>query len=80
MRYVTTIERRGRAEGEAKGRRQARQETTLEVLESRFGEVPYVVREKVLASREEAQLKRLPRLAAQTGSLAEFQTKLEPEA
>ena len=57
MKYVTRIERRGRAEGRADALRTA----ALEILETRFGELPYELREELQALGNETVLKRLPR-------------------
>jgi hypothetical protein len=68
MPYVTSIERLGRQEG----RIQALQETILDVLEARFGAVPYRLREQIQALQDEAALKRFHRQAVQVGGLEEF--------
>jgi len=84
MKYVTSIERRGRAEGLEKGLEKGlhigqlrnQQEAVLAVLETRFGEVPYALREAVTAMDDLAQLKQWHRLAIQLPTLDEFQTRL----
>ena len=84
MKYVTSIERRGRAEarveGLEKGQRigqiRSQQESVLAVLETRFGEVPYPLREAVTAMQDLAQLKQWLRSAIQLSSLEAFQTRL----
>ena len=80
MPYVTSIERLGQAKGQAKGlaegRRQSLREGIVDVLEARFGEVPYELRERIFALAEEAELKRLHRQAALAESLPAFQVKL----
>ena len=68
MTYITSIERLGRQEG----RRQTLREDTLEVLEARFGEVPYAIRERIETVGDEAELKRLHRQAALTPGLTAF--------
>ena len=49
---------------------------TLAVLETRFGDVPYPLREAVTAMDDLARLKQWHRLAIQLRSLDEFQTHL----
>ncbi|MCX6926255.1 MAG: hypothetical protein NT154_24065 [Verrucomicrobia bacterium] len=72
MKYVTNIERRGRVEGRVEALRTA----ALEVLEARFGEVPYELREELQALGNETALKRLPRLAAVATGLDDFRRQL----
>jgi hypothetical protein len=50
----------------------ALQENVLEILGARFGEVPYAVREHVLALRDESELKLELRQAALVQTLKEF--------
>jgi hypothetical protein len=69
MPYVTSIERWG----EARGRLQSLREATLQVLEARFGEVPYELRESVATLADERSLKRLLRRAAVVKSLTNLQ-------
>ena len=80
MKYVTSIERRGRAEGRVEGQAEGRADgfrnATLEVLEARFGEIPYELREELQALRTESVLKRLPRLAALVTELDDFSRQL----
>jgi len=68
MKYVTNIERRGRVEGQMEALRTA----TLEILEARFGDVPYELREELQTLTDETVLKRLPRLAAVATGLDDF--------
>ena len=72
MKYVTNIERRGRVEGRVEALRTA----ALEILEARFGEVPYELREELQALGNETVLKRLPRLAAVATGLDDFRRQL----
>jgi hypothetical protein len=72
MKYVTSIERRGRVEGRAEALRTA----ALEFLEARFGEIPYELREELQAMGNETVLKRLPRLAAVAKGLDDFRRQL----
>ena len=88
MKYVTSIERRGRAEGRAEGQAEGRAEgraegqtealrtAALEVLEARFGDIPYELREQLQALTNETHLKRLPRLAALATNLDDFRRQL----
>ena len=96
MKYVTSIERRGRAEGRAEGQAEGRAEgqaegraegraegqaealrtAALEVLEARFGDIPYELREQLQALTNETHLKRLPRLAALATDLDDFRRRL----
>ena len=80
MKYVTNIERRGRQEGLKKGQQlgqlRNQQEAVLAVLETRFGEIPYPLREAVTAMDDLTRLKQWHRLAIQLPSLAEFETRM----
>ena len=84
MKYVTSIERRGRAEGRAEGQAEGRAEgqaealrtAAVEVLEARFGDIPYELREQLQALTNETHLKRLPRLAALATDLDTFRRQL----
>ena len=76
MKYVTSIERRGRAEGRVEGRAEALRTAALEILEARFGDVPYELREELQAMANETVLKRLPRLAAVATGLDDFRRQL----
>ena len=76
MKYVTSIERRGRAEGRVEGRTEALRTAALEFLEARFGDVPYELREELQAMGNEPVLKRLPRLAAVATGLDDFRRQL----
>jgi hypothetical protein len=72
MKYVTNIERRGRVEGRVEALRTA----AMEILEARFGEVPYELREELQALGNETVLKRMPRLAAVVTGLDDFRRQL----
>jgi hypothetical protein len=72
MKYVTNIERRGRVEGRVEALRTA----ALEILEARFGEIPYELREDLQALGIETALKRMPRLAAVATGLDDFRRQL----
>jgi len=51
----------------------------LAVLETRFGEIPYALREAVTATDDLVRLKQWHRLAIQLPSLAEFETRWHKE-
>jgi len=80
MKYITNIERRGLEKGLEKGQQlgqiRNQQESVLAVLETRFGEVPYPLREAVTAMDDLARLKQWLRLAIQLPNLEAFQTRL----
>jgi len=66
----------GRQEGLEKGIVQTDREAILDVLDTRFGQVPDSVRERVNAIGSEPTLKNLLRQAARASSLEEFQAPL----
>ena len=68
MPYVTSFERLARKEG----RQEGRQEAILDILETRFGDVPATVRERINALCDEPKLKELLRRASVIPSLEEF--------
>ena len=76
MKYVTNIERRGLEKGRQEGQIRNQQESVLAVLETRFGEVPYPLREAVTAMDDLARLKQWHRLAIQRPTLEEFQARI----
>ncbi len=76
MKYVTSIERRGRAEGRVEGRAEALRTAALDFLAARFGDIPYELREELEALDSEAVLKRLPRLAAVATGFDDFRRQL----
>ena len=80
MKYITNMERRGLEKGRQEGRQEGQvrnqQESVLAVLETRFGEVPYPLRETVTAVDDLPRLKQWLRLAIQLPSLRAFQTHL----
>ncbi len=67
---------KGLVEGLEKGILQNAREAILEVLDTRFGQVPESVRERVNALDNERTLKELHRRAVLTPSLVEFQAAL----
>ena len=64
MPHITSIERLSRQEG--------RQEAILDIIQARFGEVPYALREHILAVGDEAEIKRLLRQSALVNTLVDF--------
>ncbi len=68
MKIVTSWMEEGRQEG----RLQTLREDILDVLEARFGAIPYGIREHVAVVVNEAELKRLHRQAAITPGLEAF--------
>ena len=64
MPHITSIERLSRQEG--------RQEDILDIIQARFGEVPYTLREPILAVGDEAELKRLLRQSALVNTLPDL--------
>lgn len=72
MPYVTSFERLARKEGRQEGRQEGRKEAILDILETRFGDVPATVRERINALCDEPKLKELLRRASVIPSLEEF--------
>jgi predicted transposase YdaD len=80
MPYVDTISRMCREEGLMEGRQEGRQEGALirareaiiEALEIRFGEVPFTLRERIIALDDLATLKAQHRRAITIPNLDEF--------
>ena len=72
MPYVTSFERLARKEGRQEGRQEGRKEAILDILETRFGDVPTTVRERINALCDEPKLKELLRRASVIPSLEEF--------
>ncbi|MCX6864206.1 MAG: hypothetical protein NT050_15070, partial [Verrucomicrobia bacterium] len=66
----------GRQEGLEKGIVQTAREAILDVLDTRFGEVPDSVRERINSLDDDRTLKDLLRRAARVPSLAEFSVGL----
>lgn len=75
MPYITTIERMGLQQGRQEGLLQS----VLDALEARFGEVPYPLREQLLAVADTAELKRLHREAVLVPDLVTFERALRRE-
>jgi hypothetical protein len=76
MPHITLFEELALKEGLEKGILQNAREAILDVLDTRFGEVPESVRERVNALDSERTLKELHRRAVLTPSLVEFQAAL----
>lgn len=76
MEIVTSWMEKGIERGMQQGMLQKAREDILEVLEARFGEAPYELRERILAVTQEAELKRLHRQSALAESLEAFRAKL----
>ena len=76
--HITLFEelalKEGLEKGLEKGILQNAREAILDVLDTRFGEVPDAVREQVNAIGSEPTLKNLLRQAARASSLEEFQS------
>ena len=66
----------GRQEGRQEGIVQTAREAVLDVLDTRFGQVPASVRERVNSLCNEPTLKDLLRRAVRVSSLDEFQAAL----
>ena len=72
MPHVTLFEELSREEGRQEGRQEGCQGCILDLLETRFGEVPVAIRDRVQALYDEAGLKEMLRRAAVIPSLEEF--------
>ncbi|MDZ7958913.1 MAG: hypothetical protein RMY34_13695 [Aulosira sp. DedQUE10] len=77
MRYVTSIERLAKEEGIEEGILQNSRESVIEVLETRFGEVPSAIVEAINAIEEPSVLKTLHKRAIAIPSTVEFQQLLD---
>jgi flagellar biosynthesis/type III secretory pathway protein FliH len=81
MRYVTSIERLAKQEGIEEGLQEGRQlgviqssqDSVIEVLETRFGEVPITIINAVNNINDSSVLKTLHKRAISIPSLAEFE-------
>jgi flagellar biosynthesis/type III secretory pathway protein FliH len=81
MRYVTSIERLAKQEGIEEGLQEGRQlgviqssqDSVIEVLETRFGEVPITIINAVNNINDSSVLKTLLKRAISIPSLAEFE-------
>jgi hypothetical protein len=76
MPHITLFEELALKEGRQEGILQTGREAILDVLDTRFGEVPDAVREQVNALCSEPTLKELHRRAILIPSLAEFSVGL----
>ncbi len=77
MRYVTSIERLAKEEGIEEGIVQNARENVIEVLETRFGEVPNSIVEAINEINEPSLLKTLLKSAIAIPSTTEFQQVLD---
>ena len=68
--------RKGRQEGRQEGRQQMLQEAVLDLLEERFNDVPYALREKIQEIQAEPRLKKLLLQAVRVPSLDAFAKEL----
>lgn len=75
-RLAASIQAREYAQGRVEGQTEAMREGVLEVLETRFGEIPYPLREAVTAMSDLTGLKQWHRLAIQLPSLEVFQARV----
>jgi hypothetical protein len=80
MRYVTTIERMASEEGRQEGTLETSREFVLEILETRFGEVPSSIVELINGIDDPSVLKTIFRRAIAIESVEEFQHVLEQVA
>ena len=72
MPHVTLFEELSREEGREVGLQEGRQRSILDLLETRFGQVPVAIRDRVRAVHDEEGLKDMLRRAFRTPSLQEF--------
>ena len=72
MPYVTNFERLSRQEGRQEGRQESLRESILDILETRFGEIPVSFRERVNTLDDEQRLKELHRRAVLIPDLTQF--------
>lgn len=75
MPHLTSIEILGREAGLQEGRLETLRENVLEVLETRFGEVPAALRERVGTMTDEALLRKLHRRSVLATSLPDFESE-----
>ena len=68
--------RKGRQEGRQEGRQQMLREDVLDILEERFNDVPYALREKIQEIQAEPRLKKLLLQAVRVPSLDAFAKEL----
>lgn len=79
-RLAASIQAREQAEGRIEGQAEAMRDGVLDVLEARFGEVPYALREQILALAAPAELKRLLRQAVLVSDLPSFRESMSSRA
>jgi hypothetical protein len=76
MPHITLFEELALKEGRQEGILQTGREAIIDVLDTRFGEVPDAVRERIYTLDDDRTLKDLLRRAARVPSLAEFSVGL----
>jgi len=76
MKMLLPGERAGLRKGRQEGRQQMLREDVLDILEERFEDVPYALREKVQEIQTEPRLKKLLRHAIRVQSLEAFAKQL----
>lgn len=79
MEIVTSWMEEGLQRGRQEGLLQTLREDIIEVLEARFGELPYELREAIQAIANDTALKRLLRLAAVVTGLEDFRRQLKSQ-
>ncbi|YAF96669.1 MAG: hypothetical protein AB3A66_03035 [Nodularia sp. CChRGM 3473] len=77
MRYVTSIERLAKQEGIEQGILQMGRDNVIDLLETRFGEVPSGILEVINGIEDASLLKTLLNRAIAIPSITEFQQVLE---
>ncbi len=78
--FVTSFERRGRAEGRAEGRVEGRAQSVIDVLTARFGQLPETLNESVKRITDVAALESLIKIAATCAAIGEFEQALAATA
>ena len=76
MEIVTSWMEEGRQQGLQQGLLQKAREAVIEVLETRFGDIPYPLREAVTAMPDLDRLKQWHRAAIQVPSLDSFKASI----
>ena len=73
---LDVIQREGMKKWKAEGRAEGKVETLIMVLESRFGDLPATLRNKLLKVQSEERLASLSKLVGTCQNLKEFQKAL----
>ncbi len=79
MKMLLPGERAGLRKGRQEGRLQALREALLDLMEARFGEASYALREHILGVQDEGEVKRLLRQAGLARTLEDFSVALTPD-